>query len=582
MKRITVQQWLLYIVLGLSVVLLLGQLLFQNFFVDYISDIHRSNVEVAIDRTMSDLQGIVYEMNHTVSSLAANPLIVEYADTFDARLRFYMAFNQVRPVVLSTINNMNIDYLMISDITGTWYTFNSESPFGSFSTTAWRHATYTISAMPMTPMHAVNTIMILDGRAYLCSVHPVFVISPIGYVQQVGVVAAITGILSLRYVIDNFGALYGISIYLHDTENILISSLPEWDGLCLDYFLTNTEPAYMRSGAIIPEALEIIVSISESDMFPQRTTIVASLIMVAAFSLLLLLIMGMFINRYIIKPFSSVIAGTRELGERNLSLRLSPTGVTHIDELVQSINMMLGRLEEYGRRVFTTQQHLYEMEINQRETQLYLLRNQINRHFLYNSLISVKTLASSGEYEKVGEITDGIGYLLRYVTSERTEVNIFDEMEIIHQYVSIQNIRFGNSIVFETDVDDRLCEYKTLKLLVQPLVENALIHGLEPLGKGSILVIRGFLHPDHIKIEVRDNGTGIPPERLVSLIRDLQDADATAVLDGVTGIALLNIQKRIRIAYGNEYGLTIESQIAAPGQAGWTQASLKLPILPHV
>jgi two-component system sensor histidine kinase YesM len=206
--------------------------------------------------------------------------------------------------------------------------------------------------------------------------------------------------------------------------------------------------------------------------------------------------------------------------------------------------------------------------------QMYLLRNQINRHFLYNSLISIKTLADYGELEKVKEIAGGIAQLIRYSTSQQQEVSIFDEMEIVLRYVKIQQIRFGDNFTVETDVDDRLCQYGMLKLLVQPLVENAFIHGLEPEREGGLLHIRGYILDGCALIEVEDNGTGIPPERLERLQKNLREAVTCEIMHGVEGIALINIQKRIQMTYGTQYGLTLCRE------NGVTLARLRLPLVP--
>jgi two-component system sensor histidine kinase YesM len=385
--------------------------------------------------------------------------------------------------------------------------------------------------------------------------------------MKTGLVVALNDMAKTHEMLHTFDGMANIRIILHNGQNVLISNVAEWEGVSLSETVSSDRPSYSRSVSVLPGALEITVSIPEEQMFPHRAALTAIILLVGTFSFLLLLLVGLFVNRLIVKPFAHVITETAGLGGNPTERRISPTGVPDVDRLVDGVNDMV-------ERAFVTQHNIYNLELSQREMQMYLLRNQIDRHFLYNSLISIKTLADHGELEKVEEIAGGIAQLIRYSTSQQQEVNIFDEMEIVLRYIKIQQIRFGDNFTVETDVDDRLCQYGMLKLLVQPLVENAFIHGLEPAREGGLLHIRGYLLDGCAFIEVEDDGTGIPPERLERLQKNLREAATCEIMHGVEGIALINIQKRIQMAYGSQYGLTLRRE------NGMTLARLCLPLIP--
>ncbi len=578
MNGLTIRRWLLLIVITLGLVLLTGQLLFQRYFINYVSGIYRANVEMVIDSITGEIHGTFNDMNQAVSTIAESYYVLDYARTAVTGERYTKAFEQVRPIVQGSMQGMDFDHLLVSDITSAWYRFDTGSNLGSLSQSAGRQIMRTFQELPANTTETTNAVMTLDGITYFCTVRPLFITRPTAPepVVKAGLVAALMDINKTREQLNNFDALQNIYICLHDGEKVLISNTREWENQPLAELLADPTPVYRRNMSVLSGSLSLLVSIPEAQMFPRRTSFAISLLMAGAFSLLLLLLMGLFVNRLIVKPFSRVIAESAALGGAPVSGGLSKTGVPDVDRLVTSINEMVARIDEYAQRDKHAQQNLYEMQLDQQKTQMYLLRNQIDRHFLFNSLISIKTLAERGEIENVEEVAKGIAQLMFYTTSRVREVNFFDEMEIARRYVNIQNIRFGNYVTVEIDVDDRLCQYKTLKLLIQPLVENAFVHGLEPGRESSVLYLRGALYDDYISIEVEDNGGGIPPEQLNRLRKYIADADNAVIGNDLEGVALVNIQKRIHLAYGPDYGLTLESE-AGRG----TCAKLRLPVLPE-
>lgn len=571
-QPVPVSRWLVYAILALSSLLILMQLVFQRYFVAYVGNIYQSNLNLAVEQIVAKVQDTFTSMNRVVEYIALNPEIQEYASTANTEQRYIKAFNSARPVVIGAIQNLQFDHVMIADITGDWYHFSTilSSMAGQQlkqELEKGREAGWSTGTL--------NTVVSLDGVPYFCTAKPIMVIQNATH-QQVGLVVALTDISKMRKMLQDFDRLWGLSIELHNFTQVLVSNQPEADGLPLhSAALLDTMPMYRRSETILPGSLGLDISIPKAMIFPQQASLVMIFLGVGAFSVVLVLLAAFFINRLVARPVTQLIDETRALGDISLGNRLTPTGVRHIDELVQSINGMLGRLQEYNAREIAAQQHLHQMELRHYEAQLYLLNNQIDRHFLYNSLVSIKTLADRGESDKVEQVAGGIAMLLRYATSPAQEVNLFREFDVVQRYVNIQNIRFGGKISFDFDIDDRLCDYKALKLLVQPLVENALIHGLEKKREGCRLQLRGYLHENTIHIEVEDNGAGIAADKLQRMVQNIKAGEHINLHRGLDGIALINIQQRIRIAYGTPYGLTLKSE-----EGHGTLAAITLPALP--
>lgn len=563
---ISIQKWTYMIIGTITVLMIAVQLLFQNYLVQYVGNIYLTNINAGMESIANDVHETFSKMSGSVEYLAEHQNVKDYARTANTETRYQKAFDNVRPIVEVATQNLNVDQLLISDVTGARFEFLN----GNLSQQAWE----TLQKQVRNPNDLVNTVINLDGSVYFCTIKPVLVWENSNN-RQVGLVAMRSSVDKLRPVFEEYDDMRDMTILLHNFDTVLVSNRPELEGLPLAELPVSNELLLEREKTILPDSLSVVISIPQSKVFLHRTSFALTFLVIGCFLLLLILLMATFANRLIVRPFTHVIDETSSLGTRDLDRRLTATGVSHVDELVDEINGMLNRLENYSRRVFATQQHLYEMELRQQETQMYLLRNQINRHFLYNSLISIRALADHGETGKVKEVAGGIAQLFRYVTSGVKEVNLFDEMEIVNRYVNIQNIRFDDKVKLELDVDDRLCDYKILRLLLQPLVENALVHGLEKQTAGCVLTLRGFFSETGIRIEVEDNGKGIPADLLEQIQQNLQEADCSEFHHDLHGIALVNIQKRIHIAYGTEYGLELQSE-----EGRCTRVALNIPAIP--
>lgn len=565
---LTVKRWMLIVTATIVAVMLVAQVLSQSFFTGYVEDIYETNIGLTASRIASEINTTFTNMNTAVDTIAEDSATKEYAATEDSEERYGKAFNNLRPLVQIATQNLGFHKLVVLDSTGAWYRFT-----GPLSLTAGNKLK---SSLQTESTEMANSVIELDGESFYCTTKA---ITTIDYSQNqikfLGMVAAMTSVEATRDTLISYGEQDKFFIALHNYDHVLISNDEDMDNLAVTH-LYETPDLYIHEEEILAGSLGVFISIPYSEIFPQRTALLIVFFSVGLLALILILVLLLFVNRIIIRPFTHVIDETRQLGDHNPSTRLTKTNVTHVDLLVQSINAMLDRLDDSSRRIIETQQSLYELEISQREVQMYLLRNQINRHFLYNSLASVRSLADRGENEKVKEIAGGIAQLLRYTTSKKQEVNIFDEMEIVSNYVNIQNIRFENRLHFEIDVDDRLCGYKILKLLIQPLVENSLIHGLEPKHtEDCTLWLRGHLLPDSIRIEVTDNGLGIPEEKMKKIQWNIEHYEEIDVHGDIEGIALVNVQKRMAMGYGPQYGLHIDSI-----EGEYTRAVMTLPLVP--
>ena len=195
---------------------------------------------------------------------------------------------------------------------------------------------------------------------------------------------------------------------------------------------------------------------------------------------------------------------------------------------------------------------LSDMEKKEHEYEMQSLRAQINPHFTYNALHVIQTLADMQKADNISEITRALSNLLRYSATDIDRfVSLRDETQHVKNYITIMQNKFLNRINLTIDIDEELMECQTLKMLLQPIVENTIRHGLYDNPDNSIM-LKAYETDDGLCIKITDNGRGIAPEKLHLLLSSDNDSGQH--------LGLKNVDRRIKLTFGDDYGLTIHSE----------------------
>lgn len=221
------------------------------------------------------------------------------------------------------------------------------------------------------------------------------------------------------------------------------------------------------------------------------------------------------------------------------------------------IQILVHRFDRMRNKIANLVEDVKMEQMKLKDTELKLLQEQINPHFLYNTLDTIVWLAEDGQDKEVVAMTTSLSEFFRTVLSGgRDYITIREEETHIHSYLSIQKFRYEDILDYEIAIDEDLYDYMILKLTLQPLVENALYHGIKnKRGKGKIL-IRGYGDGADVVFEVSDNGIGMTQEELCSLKRKIKEKSSNEK----SGFGLINVEERIRMNYGYRYGLEFESE----------------------
>ena len=270
--------------------------------------------------------------------------------------------------------------------------------------------------------------------------------------------------------------------------------------------------------------------------------------------------------------FMMDITGDNQNYKTGIVLRQGLIGSTEIKEITDAFNAMLLHTYELNHTIFENYTHMYEMDLNNKETEIAYLRSQINPHFLYNTLTMICGMASANLQKEIIDTAGALSSIFRYSIKGEAMVSLREEMEIVQSYIKIQTYRFGNRFTVTYELPEEFHKCLIPKMVIQPLVENAIVHGLEPSLKPGTLLIGAGRNPEkgYLAIWIYDTGVGMKPEKLAQLQKTLQkpvhssdtimDSYNTMDIQHHDSIGLLNVNSRMVLSFGNEYHLLLDSE----------------------
>lgn len=241
---------------------------------------------------------------------------------------------------------------------------------------------------------------------------------------------------------------------------------------------------------------------------------------------------------------------------------------THFNEMMEEVYIL-------NKTIFSNQQNLYELKLANKDARLLALQSQINPHFLYNTLACIQGLALHFNIREISTMTKALARILRYSIRENDFVLVSAEIENLENYILICQTRLKDKFDFIVDMDAEIMDYSINKLILQPVAENAVNHGLmKKAGKGRLL-LKGYKKEKYICFEISDNGAGMGPEQVVKLNEPIDSTNEQLSVKGKkNGIGIRNVKQRLNLCYNNDYIFQVES---TPGLG--TKVLIQIPQL---
>ncbi|WP_274653361.1 sensor histidine kinase [Paenibacillus humicola] len=280
------------------------------------------------------------------------------------------------------------------------------------------------------------------------------------------------------------------------------------------------------------------------------------------------LILAALLSVYMLQPIRRIIKSMRLVRNGNFDIQLNEEGLDpEMKQLYGGFNAMVFEIKKLIRKI-------YDDGLLLRSAQMDALQLQISPHFLYNTLQTMEALGEVREVPEVQIIAESLGKLFHYNIRGSHIVRLGDELDHVRTYFDIEKIRFRDKVDCIIDVDDKLKEYRILKFILQPIVENSILHGFRGLKRKGIVTIHAEADNGVLTIRVSDNGAGIRSPILRFLHKRLEECREGS-FSGAAGdlIGIFNVQKRLINYYGVRYGLSIES-----GEHAGTTVTLTLPL----
>lgn len=459
------------------------------------------------------------------------------------------------------------------------------SDYGLFSKLKWEDKKYyemlleTDSRFILTDTYRKNLTFILNRNYEQVSlVQPIYLLSE---GEKAGIIAINIDKYDLKNIIQ--GNSFSGSMLVDDYKNILIEAFPdpsmfsrdqideinalvEGDSGVKTYKADKKEYiiVYERSGYTGWRYVSIVPSnTSNTQMSQLRDTILLLFFIMSAISALLLILV---MSEKVYRRIRTLVQSMKKVENGDFNVAISHSEHDEFGYMYSSFNNMVSRI----RNLFG---ELYEQKLLQKEAELKLLQSKINPHFIYNIFDNMNWLIQLERYDELEILVDAVSnYYKKSLNAGKDYITISDTLEQLKDYVKIQQIRFKNRFTCEFDFDSEILPITIPNFILQPLLENAICHGIEPKTEKAAISVKGIKIKETIFFTVEDNGVGISNEKIQDIISFLNGEKEE--IDNF--FALGNINKRIKIAYGESYGLTIKST-----EGVGTKVTVFIPFKPY-
>jgi two-component system sensor histidine kinase YesM len=296
----------------------------------------------------------------------------------------------------------------------------------------------------------------------------------------------------------------------------------------------------------------IVKILSTLELNRQKQLILRISLIIFGSGLLLTSLFSVYLSTNLSRPFQKLLRQTKKIATGNFECDPGLEGEDELGRLGRGINEMTANIQRLLDRVVAD-------EREKRQLELAVLQNQVNPHFLYNTLNSVKLMATLQKADGISTMVSALGRLLLNLSKNTAEkVSLAEELALLNDYIYIQNIRYKGKIKVDYRLPDEGClQFPIVKFTLQPIVENAIFHGIEPKKNAGRIMIAITATADQLEIVIEDDGVGMTPAQIESLLARA----STEKTRGLSKIGIKNVDERLKMAYGLQYGLTIESVV---------------------
>lgn len=296
---------------------------------------------------------------------------------------------------------------------------------------------------------------------------------------------------------------------------------------------------------------KIVYHVPFNKLYEDINTLKYKIIIITIWAIIVLSITSTLLSMDIVKPINQLVSAMKNFQDKGIHKELEVKRNDELGYLGRSFNKMSEKIDYLLNMI-------YKEKLTRKEAEIKALQAQINPHFLFNTLENINWLAQLNGVQEISDTVTALASLMEAsIGRDQKLVCLSEEIKYMDNYFEIMKSRFGDRIVFNKEIEEETEGVRIPKLLVQPLLENAIYHGVENLRRNGVITLRASLNNDMVKIEVEDNGVGIKEDDLLELRKYL---NGNAKESEHTSVGLSNVNKRIKLYYGEENGLKIYSK----------------------
>lgn len=375
----------------------------------------------------------------------------------------------------------------------------------------------------------------------------------------------ITNEMTTVLLVDEAGEIVyqrGAPMVLKGDENAVLAEV----SATMDFQSENGERYVLVSNDQTVYEWKVVIATNKDYILQKTKDYFRFSVVIGVLLLLVAAIFSYFFARTIFKPIQRLKSGMRTMQEGDFDVRIEKQSNDELGHLIDDFNYMACRIQLLIKEK-------YEEELQKKEAQYKFLQAQIDPHFIFNTLQIISSMAIVNGMLEVEHVSNNLARLIRYsISGEQKIISIKEELNNVISYLEIQKIRFKNRLTYEIEVDSNIEERSIIKLVLQPIVENGIRHGLENSGRIGHIRIKGYQKEERIFIEIHDNGIGMTQEGVLELLKrinkplrkDVPEKDRVSeeMEHKIRGnhVGLRNINLRLKMYYGEEFGLLIESK----------------------
>ena len=514
----------------------------------YVKRSVRNNItemnQTILEQTNGKIEDFYETMNHIAAALVYSPVTTSYYDQ-NNRERV-LSTDEISATFSNTV-------LLENNIAGIYLFDMEKNQIASFGA---NENIGRFSSSIRNQMECSNQFYLDSSQeGYYLIYYPVYNLDTLVYGKQNGMAVFLMKSREFDNMLKNSQATKNTEIYLLDGNNAVVTSC----GGKAEYALskdqqTDSRDYFVQVKNVVIPGWKLVSRIPKSEMYTSAEDGRSPLIIAYLFSGVSILILAWFCYRNFLVRMHRVdqfITGVINRPEH----RMKEERMDEIGSIVHNLNQMLDDKETMNREVQKSQQRVYEMELSRKQLQIQAYQNQINPHFLYNTFDCIRGMALYKGEEEIAQITMALSKVFRFAVKGDNIVTVKEEMDYIREYATIIDYRFMGKIEVDYDIDEDLYQHHVIKLMLQPIVENAVFHGLEQkVDGGTVEVSVQKWGDDRMRICVEDDGCGMSKERLEEIRSNLDKKMNTR------GIGMSNIYQRLLLFYGEDIYFDIDSK----------------------